>query len=219
MTSHLAKHGMAQNLCKSNQRIYTVNCGSQVRCGRRQSMPSSSIDNCARVSETVPLSACGQTKRPRSNRFANKHNPSPSNHRSFTRSPRRPRKMNTCPDIGLLSNLVCTKALSPWKPRRRSVTPAAIQICVWLGRVIIAADTPTTHATKLDWRRFRCALAHAAVGCASCPPNRLVIHQLQAMKPAAEWNSPLLLEPAPVEDQIGVDSMHPGYPRHRCSLS
>ena len=41
-------------------------------------MPSSSIDNCARVNETVPLAACGHTKRPRSKRLANKHNPSPS---------------------------------------------------------------------------------------------------------------------------------------------
>ena len=32
----------------------------------RQSMPSSSIDSCAGVSDTAPLVACGQTKRPRS---------------------------------------------------------------------------------------------------------------------------------------------------------
>jgi hypothetical protein len=37
---------------------------------------------------------------------------------------------NTCPENGLCSSLVCTNALSPVKPRRRSVTPAAIQICV-----------------------------------------------------------------------------------------
>jgi len=53
--------------------IYTDICGVQVRSGRRQSMPSSSIDNCARVNETVPLVACGHTKRPRSSRFENRH--------------------------------------------------------------------------------------------------------------------------------------------------
>jgi hypothetical protein len=37
--------------------------GRQVRSGRRQSMPSSSIDSCASLSATVvPLDACGHTK-------------------------------------------------------------------------------------------------------------------------------------------------------------
>jgi len=62
--------------CAKNLPGYTDNCGSQVRSGRRQSMPSSNIDNWARVRETVPLVACGHTKRPRSNRFANRHEPS-----------------------------------------------------------------------------------------------------------------------------------------------
>jgi len=60
----------AQKSCGKNLAGYTDNCGSHVRSGRRQSMPSSNIDNCARVSETVPLVACGHTKRPRSSRFA-----------------------------------------------------------------------------------------------------------------------------------------------------
>jgi hypothetical protein len=47
----------------------TAICGVQLRTGRRQSMPSSNIDSCAGVSETVPLLACGQTKRPRSKRL------------------------------------------------------------------------------------------------------------------------------------------------------
>jgi hypothetical protein len=62
----------ARKSCGKNLARYTDNCGSQVRSGRRQSMPFNSIDNCARVSETVPLLACGHTKRPRSRRFANK---------------------------------------------------------------------------------------------------------------------------------------------------
>ena len=43
--------------------------------GMRQSMPSSSIDSCAGVSDTLPCVACGQTKRPRSSRLANSTGP------------------------------------------------------------------------------------------------------------------------------------------------
>src|SRR5213593_759053 len=130
---------------------------------------SHSIDNCARVSETVPLVACGQTKRPRSSRLANRHNPSPSYQRTLIRSPRRPRNTNTCPENGFSSSLVSTSALSPVKPRRRSVTPAAIQIHVLAGSAIIAASTPATRATTRGRRCLRCALARVAVQCESCP--------------------------------------------------
>lgn len=78
-------------------RTQIANSESAVRTGRLQSIPSSNIDSCARVNETVPLSAFGQMNRPRSSRFANKQSPSPSNHKSLIRSPRRPRKTNTCP--------------------------------------------------------------------------------------------------------------------------
>jgi hypothetical protein len=53
--------------------FYTAMAGAAVRIGRRQSIPSSSIESCARLNETTPLSACGHTKRPRSRRFANRH--------------------------------------------------------------------------------------------------------------------------------------------------
>ena len=43
--------------------------GHAVRIGLRQSMPSSSIESCARLNETAPFSACGQMKRPRSRRL------------------------------------------------------------------------------------------------------------------------------------------------------
>ena len=46
----------------------------QLRRGARQSMPSSSIDNCAAVSTTDPSFACGHKNRPRSSRLANRHN-------------------------------------------------------------------------------------------------------------------------------------------------
>jgi hypothetical protein len=42
----------------------TFNTGWAVRMGARQSIPSSSMDNWARLSETVPLADCGHTKRP-----------------------------------------------------------------------------------------------------------------------------------------------------------
>ncbi len=148
---------------------YTDSCGSHVRSGRRQSIPSSSIDNCARVNETVPLAACGQTKRPRSNRFANKHNPSPSYHRTLIRSPLRPRNTNTCPENGFCSSLLSTSALSPVNPRRKSVTPAAIQTRVFVGGPIIPVGTPTTRAPTPDRRCLRSAPAPAAVRCESCP--------------------------------------------------
>jgi len=52
--------------------FYTAIGGAAVRIGLRQSIPSSSIDSCARLNETIPLPACGQMKRPRSSRLANK---------------------------------------------------------------------------------------------------------------------------------------------------
>ena len=97
--------------------FYTAMLGAAVRTGLRQSMPSSSIDSWARLNETTPLSACGQTKRPRSRRLANSHKPSPSHHSTFTRSPRLPRKTNTCREYGFCSSTVCATALKPVKPR------------------------------------------------------------------------------------------------------
>jgi hypothetical protein len=60
--------------------VYTANCGACVRTGRRQSIPSSNIESCAGVSDTVPFVGCGQINRPRSNRFEKRQSPSPSNH-------------------------------------------------------------------------------------------------------------------------------------------
>src|SRR5215471_21510002 len=159
----------AQKSVQIHPRIYTDNCGSHVRSGRRQSIPSNSIDNCARVRETLPSVACGQTKRPRSNRFANRHNPSPSNQRTLIRSPRRPRNTNTCPDNGLCSSFVCTNALNPVNPRRKSVTPAAIQMRVLAGSPIMLADTPATLAPTLDRRYLRSEPSHDGVRGESFP--------------------------------------------------
>src|SRR4029077_1914471 len=163
-------------------------------------MPSSSIDNCARVRETVPSKACGQTKRPLSKRLANRHSPSPSNQISFTRSPRRPRKMNTWPESGLSPNLLCTSALSPVKPRRRSVTPAAIHIFVLLGGPIIAPDSPTPHAPVPHRHCLRFAHVYFAVGSESCPQTRIASRQLHLTKgansPPSLWRATAAPHPA-----------------------
>ena len=111
----------------------------------------------------------GQTKRPRSSRFANKHNPSPSYHRTLIRSPLRPRNTNTCPENGFCSSLLSTSALSPVNPRRKSVTPAAIQTRVFVGGPIIPVGTPATRAPTPHRHCLRCASALAAVRCESCP--------------------------------------------------
>ena len=59
-----------------NQRvIYPASSGRQLLIGARQSMPSSSIANCAADIDTVPVVAIGQMKRPFSKRLANKHRP------------------------------------------------------------------------------------------------------------------------------------------------
>jgi hypothetical protein len=47
--------------------VYTARDGELVRVG--QSMPSSSIDNCARLSDTAPSSACGQYRNNRDGTF------------------------------------------------------------------------------------------------------------------------------------------------------
>src|SRR5436309_8481380 len=169
MNAHCHDLLHAKKVVQKNLARYTDNCGSQVRSGCRQSIPSSSIDNCARVNETVPLVACGHTKRPRSSRFANRHNPSPSYQRTLIRSPRRPRNTNTCPENGFCSSLVSTNALSPVKPRRKSVTPAAIQMRVFAGNAIMLAGTPATPAPAPDRRCLRCALVPDVVRCESYP--------------------------------------------------
>ncbi len=49
--------------------------GRHVRCGIRQSIPSNSIANWAGVTLTLPCAGDGQTNRPRSKRFENRHAP------------------------------------------------------------------------------------------------------------------------------------------------
>ena len=53
-------------------------CGRAVHATCRQSIPSTSIDSCTAVSDSVPSLACGQTKWPFSSRFEYSTSPWPS---------------------------------------------------------------------------------------------------------------------------------------------
>ena len=65
--------------------LENVMVGRHVRTGIRQSMPSNNMPSCAGVSTMLPSAGEGQTKRPFSNRFANRHRPWPSHHKALSR--------------------------------------------------------------------------------------------------------------------------------------
>ena len=71
------KRKIGKNKMRNAKYLFSTppSAASCVRIGRRQSMPSSNMDSCAGVSDTVPLAACGQMNLPRSNLFANKTQP------------------------------------------------------------------------------------------------------------------------------------------------
>lgn len=166
MRTLFVKAGLKPSRGRTGPRPYDLRHAFAVQrlsTGRRQSMPSSSIDNWARVSETVPPSAFGQMKRPRSRRFTNRQSPSPSHQSTLIKSPRRPRKTKTCPEKASISSAVCTNPLRPVRPRRRSVTPAAIQTCVPARKLIIAAGTPTQRARQLGRTSLPLAIGRARV--------------------------------------------------------
>src|SRR5579871_2648684 len=172
--------------------------GAAVRIGLRQSMPSSSIESCARLNETTPLSACGQTKRPRSRRLANRHSPSPSHHSTFTRSPRLPRKTNTCPEYGFCSSTVCTAALKPVKPRRMSVMPAEIQMLVLDGSEITGSVAPEPYGGSPDRPIPRPGCGLVRVRCGWRPKRR---EQWQAV-PRGDIQGVNFLKFAPAVTQL-----------------
>ena len=105
--------------------FYPARRGITVRSGRRQSMPSSSIESCADVRLTLPVFVTGHTNLPRSIRLENRHMPWPSYHSSLTRSPRLPRKANSAPQCGFLCNTCCASTARPPAPLRMSVAPQA----------------------------------------------------------------------------------------------
>jgi len=100
ISSSKCKRGKPASIQGNHDDHQKATSGVHARSTRRQSMPSRSIDSCARLSRTTPLSAFGQMKRPRSRRLANRQRPSPSHQRSFTMSPLRLRNTNTCPENG-----------------------------------------------------------------------------------------------------------------------
>ena len=118
--------------CKLAQEARAAS-GRQVRCGIRQSIPSSSIESCAGVTEIVPVFGDGQTKRPRSNRFENRQAPCPSHQMILIKSPWRPRNTNRWPENGSRDSTRSACAASEAKPLRISVTPAASQTFVLDG--------------------------------------------------------------------------------------
>jgi hypothetical protein len=134
---------------RGRQHAYTASCGACVRTGRRQSIPSSNIESCAGVKDTVPLVACGHRNLPRSSLFEKRRNPSPSNHRTLIKSPRLQRKIYTWPENGLSCSVVCTIPLNPVNPRHMSVTPETIQIRVPAASPIIATNAPAPCAVLL----------------------------------------------------------------------
>jgi len=62
---------------------------------------------------------------PASKRLVKSDMPTPSCHKSFTRSPRRPRKQKISPAWGSRPSPSCTVSASVFMPRRMSVTPPA----------------------------------------------------------------------------------------------
>ncbi len=96
-------------------------------------MPSSSIASCAELMASLPSTGDGQTNRPRSSRFENRHAPWLSHQMIFNKSPRRPRNTNKCPEKGSCSSVFWVRRLRPLKPLRISVTPAASQNFVLIG--------------------------------------------------------------------------------------
>lgn len=62
-------HGLSMRVSAD---VYKADVGHQARTGRRQSIPSSSIDGYACVTEPLPLFTWGQTKLPRLSRFGSR---------------------------------------------------------------------------------------------------------------------------------------------------
>ena len=128
---------------------YTASCGVCVRTGRRQSIPSSNIDNWARVSDTVALVACGQMKRPRSSRFAKRRQPIavPPQHLDQISPPSTKHKYMSRKRILLKCRL--HHATQPRKTTPQIRESGGDPDACPGGSVIIRANTPTRYAAPL----------------------------------------------------------------------
>jgi hypothetical protein len=96
-------------------------------------------------------------------------------------SPLRPRNANTWPENGFSLSTVCTCALRPSKPRRKSVTPAAIQILVPAGSSITCAGSQESNVRvrisatlDADHRSSRKLDVDRAVPCRILPGDRFL---------------------------------------------
>ena len=118
---------------ESKSRGYPAACGCHVRTGIRQSMPSNNMPSWAGVSAAMPSAGAGQTKRPFSNRFANRQSPCPSHHSALSRYPRRPRNTKIWPPNGSRRRLSCTA----WPSRRNPCAYVLLHISaiMWSARL------------------------------------------------------------------------------------
>jgi hypothetical protein len=98
-----------------------------------------------------------------------------SNQSSSIKSSRRPRNAKTGPESGACSGAVFTSALSPVKPRRKSVSPAAIHICVFAGGAIGAMTQQALH------HRLQCCALHRA-----CDTN-VPLARVTSIEPRTRW--------------------------------
>jgi hypothetical protein len=128
-----------------------------VRTGCRQPIPSSNIDSCACVSDTVPLLACGQMNRPRSSRFAKRQSPSPSHHNSLIRSPRFPRNTKSfqaaCVKVGLGVKI----GPKPWQYKGlliHDLRRSGVRNLSWSGVHRTIAMKVSGHKTEAVFERY-----------------------------------------------------------------
>ena len=128
-----------------------------------------------RSSARSPGTRLGHTKRPRSRRLANRHNPSPSHQRILIRYLRRPRKTINCPENASSASCVCTRLARPSKSLRRSGTPHANHARAPLSSAIIAS--PPTPRVASAHRQSRGLERGGSPGHSrSCRPRASLIH-------------------------------------------
>src|SRR2546427_11183722 len=123
-------------------------------------MPSSNIDSWTRVSDTVPLWASGQNETSALEPFRKQAQAVPIPPQHFDQIATTAAEDENVPGEWILFQNRFYIALNPVKPRRRSVTPAAIQICVLVGSAITGSDLLMRLLRRPERLRLGCATAH-----------------------------------------------------------
>ena len=149
-----ASHG-AMLLVFSSVEHQTARTGA-VRSGRRQSMPSNSIASCAVVKETLPLVACGQTKRPCSP-LAEQAQAIAIPPQQFDPVTAPSPKHEDLAGERIRLKLGLHQGRQAIEPRRMSVAPATIQMRVPMGGAIIATPAARPVARFAGRARPQCA--------------------------------------------------------------